>query len=221
LAPADPLTLNNLGAVYHRRGEWARARQLFLRSFQAKPDCDSSANVAVTHYFDGNYAEAAKYFEFALQYCDTTTDGPWADLARALYWTKDGRPRSVRLYNKALRLADSELKHKPDDVDLMASVIDYQAMVEHADTASAMIERIKPLLKDNERAMYRVGAVEEKLGHREAALDLLGNAVRHGFPIPELRGDPMLKSLLADSRFQQMVSSDAAAEGAQAARKVP
>jgi eukaryotic-like serine/threonine-protein kinase len=217
VAPGDPLTLNNLGAVYHRRGEWPRARALFLRSFKAKPDCDSSSNVAVTHYFEGNYAEAAKYFQFALEYCDTTQDGPWADLARALYWTNDGRPRSITLYKKALRLAESALNHNPDDVDLMASVIDYQAMVEHADTATAMIERIKPLLKDNERAMYRVGTVEEKLGHREAALDLLGDAVRHGFPVPELRGDPMLKSLMSDSRFQQMVSTEVAADGAQAA----
>ncbi|HET6462425.1 MAG TPA: tetratricopeptide repeat protein, partial [Candidatus Krumholzibacteria bacterium] len=218
LAPAATLTLNNLGAVYHRRGQWAQARALFLRSFQARPTYDSSNNVAVTYYFDGNFEEASKYFEFALQYSDTTTHTPWGDLARALYWTADGRARSIKLYGKALGLAESALSHEPDDVELLSYVIDYHAMVEHADSASTLIEHIKPLLKDDEFAMYRVGAVEEKLGHREAALDLIGDAVRHGFPVAELHGDPMLKSLVSDSRFKQMVSTEAAAEGAQAAK---
>jgi serine/threonine-protein kinase len=218
LAPADPRTLNNLGAVYHRRGQWAQARALFLRSFQARPNYESSNNVAVAYYFDGNFDESSKYFEFALQYSDTTTHAPWGDLARALYWTESGRPRSIRLYGKALGLAESALSRAPDDVELMSYVIDYQAMVEKADSARVLIERIKPLLKDNEVAIYRVGAVEEKLGNREAALDLIGDAVRHGFPVAELRGDPMLKSLVSDSRFKQMVSTEAAADGAQAAK---
>jgi serine/threonine-protein kinase len=218
-APRDPVTLNNLGAVYHRDGNWAKARELFLRSFQAKPNCESSSNVATTLYFDGKYDESAKYFEFALEYCDTTNHAAWGDLARALYWAPTDRPRALRLYAKALDLARGDLEKKPDDVELMSYVVDYASMVDDIDGARLMIDRVKPLLKDEDRAMYRIGAAYEKIGQREAALDMLGNAMRHGFPVPEIRGDPMLRSLIADSRFQEMVRTEAAAVGAEAAHK--
>jgi tetratricopeptide (TPR) repeat protein len=221
LAPHDPLTLNNLGAVHHRRGEWAKARVLFLQSFQARPDCESSDNVALTHYFEGHFEDAAKYFEFALQYCDTTTDVPWGDLARALYWTSTGRPRAVSLYNKALLLARASLQEHPDDVQLMTSIMEYEAMSDNAAGAREMIERVRPLLKDDGHAMYRVASVVEKLGERTAALDLIADAIRHEFPIAEIRGDPMLKELTEDPRFLEMVHNEMAAEGAQAAGKAP
>src|SRR5262249_7592725 len=50
LAPNDVLTLNNLGVVHYRRGEWRAAQQLFLQSFKTRPDCPSCDNVATTFF---------------------------------------------------------------------------------------------------------------------------------------------------------------------------
>jgi tetratricopeptide (TPR) repeat protein/TolB-like protein len=219
LAREDATSLNNLGAVHHRQGDWPAAHELFLRAFKVRPDCESSSNVAVTLYFERRFAEATKYYEFALAYCDTTEHLVWGDLARALYWTPDGKDRATFYYRKALALARGESEANPDDVALMAFVIDYNAMVGNETDARSLIGQIKPLLKDDAGAMYRVGTTCEMLGDREAALDLIGNAIRHGFPIPEVTGDPMLAQLVTDPVFLAMIRSEEAADEAQAAGK--
>lgn len=221
LAPGDATSLNNLGAVHHRQGNWAAANALFLRAFKARPDCESSSNVAVTLYFERKYAEAAKYYEFALEYCDTTEHLPWGDLARALYWAPDGRERAVVYYRKALAIARARFQTDPDNISLMAFVIDYEAMVGNDDAARTMIEQIRPLLADDAQAMYRVATICEKLQQREAALDLIGNSLRHGFPLSEIRGDPMLSDLITDPVFLAMVRSEGAADEARAAGNTP
>ncbi len=221
LAPNDARSLNNLGAVHHRLGDWPAAHDLFLRAFKIRPDCESSSNVAVTLYFGRKFAEAAKYYEFALEYCDTTQHLPWGDLARALYWAPEGRERATFYYAKALAIARTALEEDPGNVDLMAFVIDYEAMTGNETEARRMIDEVKPLLKTEEQAMYRVGTVLEKLGLREAALDMIGASIRHGFPIAEIRGDPLLSELVVDPVFLAMISTEEAAEEARAAEHSP
>jgi tetratricopeptide (TPR) repeat protein len=219
LAPNDIVTLNNLGVVHYYRGEWSQAQNIFLRSFQIRPDCNSCNNVATSLFLDGQFKESASYFELALspQYCDSTDHVVLGNLASALYWVDGSRPRAVTLYRRAIHLATSELDSNPNSPDLIARLVDYYAMVGDSLQARAMIARAEPFLQKDSDVMYRVGSACEKLGDRALAMKHLANAVRHGYQWPLIRSDPSLRDLVKDGRFLKMINIDAAAEGASAA----
>jgi len=219
LAPHDALSLTNLGAVYYRQGDWTKFRELSLESFRIRPNCLSCDNVATALFFERKYAESAKYFELALspEYCDSTDHLAWGNLASALYWVDGQRDRAIALYRKAARLADARLADKPDDHQLVGNLIDYYAMSGDSTQAMALIARADSIVGDDEHLMYRIGSAYEKLGRREQALHQLGDAFRHGMPLPEIAADPSLRDLVNDPIFKEMVRSQEAADGAKTA----
>jgi serine/threonine-protein kinase len=217
LAPRDVQTLSNLGAVRFRREEWTEARELFLEAFRIRPACDPCNNIATTLYFDGEFEESSRYFEFAVQYCDTNDCTTWGNLASALYWTEKGKDRSVAVYRTAIRKANEALAAKPGDATLTALLIDYYSMSGDSAMTRTTIAHARDMLEENPRVMYAVGSAYEKLGERELALHHLGNALRHGYSLKVIQGAPLLDDLVRDPRFQEMIRSQSAAEGAEAA----
>ena len=104
LAPNDSYTLNNLGNIYHSRGEWSRARELYLRSFAVKPLRSVCQNIGTMFYFDGRFEDAAQYFRLAMEYADTTA--AVKTVAAAGLW---GAPLPVELLAAALERDVGEL----------------------------------------------------------------------------------------------------------------
>jgi tetratricopeptide (TPR) repeat protein len=217
-APDDIHSLNNLGVAYYYLGEVQPAQEIFLHSFRIRPDCNSCNNVATALFLEGRFKDAASYFELALsrEYCDSTS-GALGNLASALYWVDDERPRAVDLYRRAISVAETELSKEPDSAELIARLVDYYAMSGDSLRARAMIARAEPFLDDDSYVMYRIGSALEKLGDRSVAIHHLGNAVRHGYAKLFIERDPVLRDLIADPVFQQMTRNDEAAEGASAA----
>jgi len=60
LAPRDARSLDNLGVVYYRKGDWEKFRELSLQSFRIRPNCESCNNVATALYFEGKFAESPR-----------------------------------------------------------------------------------------------------------------------------------------------------------------
>jgi tetratricopeptide (TPR) repeat protein len=166
------LTLSNLGVVHYDRGEWRDAQRMFLQAFKIHPNCESCNNVASTLFLDGKYKQAAAYFEMALtpEYCDSTGHLPWGNLASALYWIDDQRPRALQLYRHAILLAEKDLAATPDSPKLIGKLVDYYAMTGDSTRALEMIERAKPYLEKDDDMMYKVGSACEKIGRRSAAM---------------------------------------------------
>ena len=220
LAPHDVLTLSNLGVVHYDRGEWREAQRMFLQSFKIHPNCQSCNNVASTLFLDHKYKQAASYFEMALtpEYCDSTGHLPWGNLASALYWMDDQRPRALQLYRHAIVLAEKELAVKPDSPRLIGKLVDYYAMSGDSTNALAMIERAKPYLEKDNDIMYKVGSAYEKLGKHSAAIKQLASAVRHGYALTLIQADPVLRDLVLNPVFQEMTRNEAVADGASAAK---
>jgi len=220
LAPHDVLTLSNLGVVHYDRGEWREAQRMFLQSFKIHPNCQSCNNVASTLFLDHKYKQAASYFEMALtpEYCDSTGHLPWGNLASALYWMDDQRPRALQLYRHAIVLAEKELAVKPDSPRLIGKLVDYYAMSGDSTNSLAMIERAKPYLEKDNDIMYKVGSAYEKLGKHSAAIKQLASAVRHGYALTLIQADPVLRDLVLNPVFQEMTRNEAVADGASAAK---
>jgi tetratricopeptide (TPR) repeat protein len=71
LAPHDSRSLNSLGVLYSERGNWRQARIFWERAFLVQPKCTTCGNVGYALYFEGRYREATRYFEYALEFCDS------------------------------------------------------------------------------------------------------------------------------------------------------
>ncbi len=217
LAPRDALTLSNLGVIHTRRNEFPQAREMFLEAFRIQPGCESCNNVATTLYFEHKFEEAARYFEFAVQYCDTNDCATWGNLASALYWTDGKRESSRPIYSHAIRKALAGLAAHPGDGQLTSFLIDYYAMSGDTLRARQTIDNAARLLEEHPRVMFSAASAYEQFGQRELALHHLANAVRHDFPLALVENEPLLEELRKDPRYKEIVAPEAAADRAQAA----
>jgi hypothetical protein len=102
---------------------------------------------------------------------------------------------------------------------LSAFLIDYYVMSEDTVHTRAAIASAGHLVEENSRVMYSVGSAYEKLGQRELALHHIGNAVRHDFPRGVIESVPVLRELVKDPRYKELIAEDVAAERAQAAKR--
>jgi tetratricopeptide (TPR) repeat protein len=203
LAPTDFRTLNGLALQYSDAGDNVRARELWEQAFLARPDCGSCSNLGWVTYHEGQFRESVRWFEFALEYCDTTKFETWAYLASALYWTGDGRERSLRLYRRAIDLARKKFAEAPDDAYTAASLADFFAMVGDRENALSMIEVAAG--SSDGAVLCRLAQVCEFLGDRVRALQFAGEALRRNYPLFDMTTEPFLKEMVDDPRFQQMV----------------
>jgi tetratricopeptide (TPR) repeat protein len=208
-APEDVTTLSNIGAIYQRDGEWRMAREYFERAYQLNRTCQTCQNMGLVSYFAGQYDEAAKYYTFALEYCDTTKYNTWGNLAGAQYYADGQRPRSIATYRRAIRLTLGDLSVRPEDPELISALIDYYTMSGDWDNGSRMIAYGDSLASDDADVCFSSAGAYERQGLRSTALRYLGNAIRLGYSIVEIERTPTFQELVQDPVFKRMISEEA------------
>ena len=212
LAPDDVSSLNALGAAYHNSGQWDEARRNWERAFAISPNCDNCNNVGLMYYYETRYWDAAKYYETAMSYCDSTDHGPWGNWAAAMYWVDGQRKRAIALYEKAADLAALDLANGPEEAELISSLIDYLAMSGRREETLAMIDRGLPYVQNDPEMAFCIGTAYAVLDDRNAALNYIGEAIRHGYSLERIERSPELRDLRLDARYQQMVAEKKRAE---------
>jgi len=205
LAADDYRTLNSLGLYYSDRGRWQSARECFERAFIIHPNCASSANVGSVMYYQGRFDDSARYYEYALEYCDSTEYWHWGNLACSLYWTEKRRDEGVTKYRKAIALAEARLAQVPDDASTAARLADYYAMIGEREAALAMIERSVGL--NEVEVFYRLACAYASLGDSERAIEFIGKAVREHYPVHEVEKEPLFRELVRDARLRNMLET--------------
>ncbi len=208
LAPENLYSLNGMGSYQAQQGNWTAAREYFVRSFLVRPDCSSCSNAGWVLYYENRFADAARYYEYALTYCDSTNYKVWGNLACALYWAEGEREKGIAAYHRAISLAEKTLQDKPDDSETIGRLADYYAMTDDRNNAYRMIERAGDAA-DADLA-YRLACAYEKLGDRERALDSVDRALRDRFPLRQIEVDPLFRDLVRDARFRPLAQAAAA-----------
>jgi serine/threonine-protein kinase len=217
LAPNDWWTLNTLGKIYFERDEWSKARECFLRSFAIRPHCNPCRNIGALYYFEGLYAEAAKYFKFALEYCDSTDFDyyiRWQDWGAALYWVEGKKEEAKEKFDRAVELAEQQLALRSTDARLLAYMAGCYAMIDNRARALTLIDEASALDQEDALVLYLIGYAYEKLGDRERALQYIATAVRFRYSLAQITADPLLEDLTKDIRFQQLIEVSVPQDGA-------
>ncbi len=211
-APNDVTTINNIGAAYHNAGEWGPARQYFERAFRIRPTCESCQNMGLAAFFEGKYEGSTRYYEFALEYCDTTDYDTWGNLAAAMYFTDGRRSEAAEVFRTAIRHLKREFLVSPENPTLIAAMITYHAMSGDERSSRRMIQYGDSIAGDDDDVLFAIGDAYELFGQRQLALRYIGDAIRHGYVFAEVEWTPNLKDLMSDPLFKQMTSAEGTGE---------
>jgi serine/threonine-protein kinase len=208
LAPDSFRGLSNLGAAYYYAERWADAQRAFEAALVINPDDDlATSNLGTLYFFEGRYADAARQFEKAAGLNEEDYFN-WGNLADAYYWSAGERQKAPNAYRRALDLAERQLEVNPNDAETLADASKYGAMLGLAEEALEHLEHALELAPGNVDIQHTAAQVYLILGQRERALDLLEAAVTGGYPVDEIRANPLFSELEDNSRFHALVGDE-------------
>ena len=116
LAPDNPRGYTNVGAVCFRQGRLEDAEGVFRRSAEIRPTAPALSNLGTTLYYRGRYGEAAEALEKAVKLNDRQV-AVWLNLGRTLYESPARRADARAPLERALALAEEQLRVNPRDAD--------------------------------------------------------------------------------------------------------
>ena len=113
LTPDNIWGYNNLGAVYYLEKRYEEARFWFERANEIQKNFLAYTNLGLIAYYEKQYSTAARMQEQAVA-LDSSNYLGWGNLARAYSRIPEERPKAYEAFQKAIQLAEAELKINPN-----------------------------------------------------------------------------------------------------------
>jgi len=201
LEPQGFVAWNNLGGLYLYLNLRTEAQKMFERSLEIEPNYSAYSNLGVLHHGEKHYADAARMYEKALQ-LDERDYQVWVNLASAYDQMPGEGEKALAAYQSAIQMAEEKRKVNPRDPMVLSHLAECYVTVGERSRALLLVQQALALAPDNIEIMVRAGFVYEQLGERDAALEWIGKALKHGFPMAQIKSLPDLQQLFADPRFE-------------------
>jgi len=204
LAPDYGPTYNYLGALCFVTERWDEAIAGFEKSFALQKSYDACANLGTLYYMKSRFADAARMYEWALEY-DRTDHLVIGNLAVAYYYIPEERERATPLFEEAIALGREKLAETPGDAELMSVLAGYYS-IDHPDTAAYFAEQALTLAPDSPEVLFRAAGVYEQIDERPRALMLLGDALANGYSLKVVENEEQFVELRKDPRYALLVA---------------
>ena len=202
LTPDNTFGLNNLGAVYMLLNRWSEAKSAFKHVIELQSDYSAYSNLGSIYFFhDEDFKSAARMYQKALA-LDSSNFLIWGNVASAYYQIPDYKDNSVYYFNRAIDLAEKELKLNPRNASTLSSLATYYSMIGKEDKSIKDLNRALELSPGNVDIIDKGIVINEILGRRNEALKLTREILQKGFPISRLENSPDLKDMIKDKRFE-------------------
>ncbi len=206
LAPDNYHGYFNLGAVYVTQGHYPEAITALKRSIELRPSPDAYGNLGYTYTLMHQYGDAVAMLEQALKLDDRDWLN-WGNLADALYWSPDRRREAGAKYEKAISMAAAKLQVNPQDVDVLAYLANYSAMIEDRKAALAYLAKAQQLAPSKGEVLFRAAIVHNHFNEADQAIAELKRAIDAGYSRPIVRDTPDFQGLLHDPAFTALVAN--------------
>ncbi|MFP8490256.1 protein kinase domain-containing protein [Gracilimonas sp. Q87] len=205
LTPDNHDGYSNIGVIYYYMANWEMAKKYFTESYEMEPTYSAASNLGTVNYIESNYEEAAKYYSLALA-INPNDYQIWGNLAslQGLLGAKEDERAN---YLKAIEVAEKQLEINPNNINLISVLGSYYSDVGDSLQAVIYLERSLKLAPELPDLIFRAGSAYENLGNRERAIELMTQALLRDYPLENILIQPELSSLVADSRFQEVINT--------------
>jgi tetratricopeptide (TPR) repeat protein len=212
-APERGRIYANLGAVYHALDRREEAREMMRKAIDVSDGTDYVAlsNLATLYFEDALYAEAAATYLKAIEVNENDYQ-LWGGLAWS-YASGVEPEKATEPFQRAAELAERQLVRSPDDPFLLANLAGYHGMLGNDERGFELIQRAVVLGPEDPKVMAAIGETFEDLGDRDRALEWIGHALYGGSPPARFETHPSLRDLVADPRYQQLVTETESVRG--------
>ena len=203
IIPDSAAAYNNLAGVYLDLQQWDEAERLFKVSIRMQPTQHQYNNLARIYFFNKRYDEAVAAWEEALEYSDN--DHVILQGMGVAYEQIGRKEEALKYYERAARNAEEQLLVDSRNPKLKADLAHYLSRIGEGERAISYMTEALEVWPDNPWILAAAGAMYERLGHRELAVEHTLKAIEQGYAVAELREWPTLKDLFADGEFSRRV----------------
>lgn len=203
LAPDNPRAQNNLGYIYRLQNRLPEAEAAYKKSIELEPTSGHYRNLGQVLLEQGNYAEARKNLERAVE-LKADDYRAYGFLATVYDATGIDRATVQETYRKAISLGE-ESRTKARSAYVLADLGGYYAALGLARQSEPLLKQAAALQPDSGELLYEVARGYELLHKRDQALLWIGKAIGAGISPGFLAGIPQLSALRADPRYPQAI----------------
>jgi eukaryotic-like serine/threonine-protein kinase len=206
LSPDNARAYNNLGLYLWYARRFPEAQDALRKAVSIEADYKDVMNLGRVEQDLGHPAEAEKLFQQAIAL------NPSDYLARCLLGILERRqkddPAKVReIFKKAIDLAESLRKAKPEEVYLLGDLGLMYAEIGDPDHALPLFRQAVALAPENSETLYLRGRAFELLQRRAEAIDSIMAAMKSGFSRAAVEENPDLSALRRDPKYLAAVKS--------------
>ena len=163
-------------------------------------------NLGTLHFDAARFADAITAYERALV-IDDSDYNVWGNLAFA--YAFGAEPEKARTpFERAIELAEEQRAGDPENQEILSDLAGYYAMVEQPETSRQLLEQVISLGPDDPQIFGKIGEIYEDVGDRESALEWIGRAIEGGIPPRFFESRPMLRELIADPRYRELIDDN-------------
>ncbi len=207
LAPDNYHGYFNLGGVYVMQGRYPEAIAALKRSIELRPGPEAYNNLGYVYTLMHRFPEAIAALEQALKIDDSDWMN-WGNLADALYWSPDRRREARPKYEKAIAIATSKLQVNPQDVDVLAYLANYSAMIDDRPAAFDYLAKAQRLAPSKAEILFRAAIVHNHFDQEDQAIAELKKAIETGYSRLIIRDTPDFQGLAHNPAFAVLVGNN-------------
>jgi len=217
LTPDNANAHNSLGVAHFYLGRLDEALQDYERAISISPTTTSYNGLGTVYFFMGRRPESVALLEKAVA-LKPRDPRMWANLADVQRWTAGAEAQSAQNFDRAIALAEADLRRNPNDAHRWSQLGKWLAKRNRIAEALAAIEKALKLAPENVNCVARSITVFHRAGEQSRSVESFIAAVRAGYALTELEGDPELESLRGIPEVQEALLE---ARARQAAREGP
>ncbi len=203
MAPGDPQVFGNLGAMHLIRGEREQAKAAFERSIAIQPNASAQSNLALIHYYDGEFRQALPLHLEAAR--NSREHYEWGNLADTCRQLPELKAKAAEAYRRAIALAEPLLASRPDDPELISSLALYYVHAGEKQKSLTAISRARSLAPAFMPGIQRAVLVYEAAGERSQALTALREYLERLGRLEDIEREPDLAALRSDPAYREIV----------------
>jgi serine/threonine protein kinase/tetratricopeptide (TPR) repeat protein len=204
LTPDNVWGFMNVGAAYFLIGQFSKADEYLRRALQISPgDADLYSNAGTVSFFLGHFDEDVAYCKKALDLMPQKYEY-WGNLADGYRMIPGQSANAAAAYQKAIHLAEMQLKINPIDPYVLSLLATYYARTNDPVRAYSYLERALKGKPDDVDVLRIACLVYLEAGNRPEAMRWLQKAVTAGYPKEQLLANPELSSLHSEPQFDRL-----------------